>query len=118
MRTHLKIVAIGNIVVGALAVLGGVLLALGLSVFGIATGEVMSGLLLGTVGVIAGVFLALFGIPQLVAGFGLLAGKNWARYVLIVTSALSLFGFPVGTILGGYSLWVLTNSETKLLTPG
>jgi len=38
--------------------------------------------------------------------------------VLMVTSALSLFGFPIGTLLGGYSLWVLTNNETKMLTAG
>ena len=86
--------------------------------FGVATGEVASGLILGTVGVVGGLFLVLLALPQLVAGFGLLAGKNWARYVLIVTSAISLLGFPIGTLLGGYALWVLTNSETKLITSG
>ncbi len=91
---------------------------LGLGLFGVATGEVASGLVLGTVGVIGGLFMVLLALPQLVAGFGLLAGKNWARYVLMVTSAISLLGFPIGTLLGGYALWVLTNSETKLITSG
>ncbi len=118
MHTHLRLVAFGNIAVGVLSALVGLLLMFGLSLFGIFSGDAANALLAGTIGLVVGGFLAILGLPQLVGGIGLLAQKNWARYVLIVTSALGLFNFPVGTVLAGYSLWVLTNDDTKLLTAG
>lgn len=42
-----------------------------------------------------------------VAAWGLFDREPWARLYTIIVSALSLIEFPVGTILGIYSLWVL-----------
>jgi hypothetical protein len=33
--------------------------------------------------------------------------------VAIIWAILSLFNFPVGTLIGVYMLWVLFNDETK-----
>ncbi len=118
MHTHLRLVAFGNIAVGALSALVGILLTFGLGLVGVASGDVGAAIAMGTVGLVIGVFLIILSLPQLVGGVGLLARKNWARYLLIVTSAFGLFAFPVGTVLAGYSLWVLTNDDTKLLTTG
>jgi len=54
--------------------------------------------------------LSAFGV---IAGFGLLNHRSWARYVIIAVSALRLFRWPFGTIFGAYSLWVLLNDETQ-----
>jgi hypothetical protein len=51
----------------------------------------------------------------LLAGWGLLNFKEWARILAIVISALNLLGFPIGTILGAYGLWVLLNKDTAPL---
>lgn len=118
MHTHLRLVAFGNIAVGALAMLGGLVLTLGLGLIGVASGDAGAAILMSTIGLVVGVFLILLGLPQLVGGVALLARKNWARFVLMVTSAFGLFNFPIGTVLSVYSLWVLTNDETKLLTTG
>jgi hypothetical protein len=48
----------------------------------------------------------------LVGGVGLLAFKSWARYLVIVTSALGCLNIPIGTLKGVYSLWVLLQDET------
>ena len=40
-------------------------------------------------------------------GFGLLAHKAWARYLAIVVAVLGLINFPIGTLIGLYTLWVL-----------
>jgi len=48
----------------------------------------------------------------LVGGIGLLAFKSWARYIIIVTSALGCINIPIGTLKGVYSLWVLLQDET------
>ena len=51
----------------------------------------------------------------MIAGVGLLYFKAWARIVGIVLSAIALLGFPWGTILGVYGLWVLFNKQTEQL---
>ncbi len=51
-------------------------------------------------------FLALLGIPGLIAGVGLLLRQTWARILAIVVAVLGLLNFPVGTLIGIYTLWV------------
>ena len=46
-------------------------------------------------------------IPGLIAGFGLLARKAWARILAIVAAALGLASFPVGTLIGIYAIFVM-----------
>lgn len=48
----------------------------------------------------------------LAGGIGLLSYKPWARYLVIVVSALGCVNIPFGTIKGVYSLWVLLQDET------
>lgn len=55
---------------------------------------------------------ALIALLNLVAGIGLLARKRWARTLGIAAAILTLFNFPVGTIIGAYALWVLFHSDT------
>ena len=54
-------------------------------------------------------------IPGIIGGWGLIKGKNWARILMIVLSALHLVNIPFGTILGIYGLWVLLSKDTELL---
>ncbi len=46
-------------------------------------------------------------LPHLQGSFGLLGGQEWARVLLIGLGVVSLFGVPVGTLVGGYTFWVL-----------
>ena len=59
---------------------------------------------------IAGV-LTLFALPGIIGGIGLLKLKLWARYVVLVLAVFDLFVIPVGTLVGGYSIWVLMQDE-------
>jgi hypothetical protein len=43
----------------------------------------------------------------MIAGYGLLMRKSWARVFAIVLAVLALFKIPFGTALGIYTLWVL-----------
>ena len=113
MRTHIKVVAIINIILGAIGVLAG------LGVFASGTfGSLMSGSLVGAIAgtvtsAVIGVIIACISAVSVVAGFGLLNGKSWARYVVIVLSVLHLFSFPFRTIFGVYSLWALLSADGK-----
>ena len=44
-------------------------------------------------------------------GMGLLKGKEWGRIMSIVHAALSLFYFPIGTVIGILSIIYLTRPE-------
>jgi amino acid transporter len=69
----------------------------------------------------AGFFIAIFGfivvlygllsIPSLVAGYGMLKRRSWARTAGIVASVLSAMSFPFGTALCVYTLWFLFGGQ-------
>lgn len=111
MRTHIKFVAIINIILGALGVLG----ALGMFVGG-ALGSIFNGGFVGAVvgvatSVVFGIIFSCLSALRVAAGFGLLNGQQWARYSIILLAVLGLFRFPIGTIFSVYSLWVLLSAE-------
>jgi hypothetical protein len=54
-------------------------------------------------------------IAYVVAGYGLLNYKSWARILAIILSILNLILFPIGTLIGIYTLWVMFNAETEAL---
>lgn len=115
MDTHVKILGVIYIVGGALMAL------LGLMLFGILTGSgLISGdhtamLTTGIVGTALAVFFCLLALPSVIAGIGLLKFRNWARVLAIVLGVLHLFGFPIGTAIGVYTLYVLLNDKTAPL---
>lgn len=71
------------------------------------TGEPEPMWILSLVGTAVGLLFAVLGIPGLLAGYGLLTKKPWARVLAIVVGILSLVNFPIGTAIGLYTLWVL-----------
>jgi hypothetical protein len=73
---------------------------------------------LGIAGTALAMFLTAFALPGLVAGYGLLKFKPWARILAIVLSALNLINIPIGTVLGVYGLWVLLSADTERLFDG
>jgi hypothetical protein len=113
MEQHIKIVALLHIIIGAIFVA----IAVGIFVFG-AGAAVLSApgtdeALAGTTcfGIVA-VLIALMSLPSIIAGVGLQRRRKWARILTIILSVINLFNFPVGTALGGYSLWVLVNDQS------
>lgn len=118
MLTHIKVVALVNIFYSALGILGAIAVLFGGLFGGAFSGSLTAFVVAGITSTIIAVVIAAISIFGLIAGFGLLAHKPWARIVLIVVSALRLFRFPFGTLFGAYSLWVLLNAETKAIFAG
>jgi hypothetical protein len=48
----------------------------------------------------------------LIGGIGILVYKPWARYLVIVLSALGCVNIPFGTIKGVYAIWVLLQDDS------
>jgi uncharacterized membrane protein YfcA len=56
--------------------------------------------------------VAVFGLVQVAAGAAFALRIRWARIPLWPLSVIYLFALPVGTALGGYTLWVLYQTRT------
>jgi hypothetical protein len=120
MQTHVKVLAVLFIVFSALGVLCAIAL---LAVFGASAGIVgataepneaaLAIPIIGLAGMGLVIFLLIVSLPGLVAGFGLLNLKPWARILAIVLCAINLINIPIGTIFGAYGLWVLLNKDTE-----
>lgn len=52
-------------------------------------------------------------VPSLLCGWGLLRHHSWARWLGILLAAIAVVQIPVGTILGGYLLWVLLSTRSE-----
>ena len=61
-----------------------------------------------------GALLSLTAVGGLVAGWGLLDRKPWARTLTLILGLLSLPSVPFGTALGVYTLWVLLPAEAEM----
>lgn len=64
--------------------------------------------------VTTGLILGVVGLPSIVAGVLLIRRTDWSRMMVIVLSVFDLFSFPVGTALGGFSLWILLKERARL----
>lgn len=64
------------------------------------------------IGVAILVVLAIL-VANVAAGWGLLALKDWARWLVIVMAVLSLANVPIGTVTGALQLWYLFTPEAK-----
>jgi hypothetical protein len=121
METHVKVLGVLHIVLGALGILGALTLMLMLG--GVATavaaeGDPDAALAIPILGITGGAmvaFLVLASVPGMVAGWGLMKFRPWARILALVLSILALILFPFGTLVGIYGLWVLLNKETERL---
>lgn len=98
---------------GGLYVLGGVLLLIG----GVGLGISSIGMLMSSakheptmILLLIPLYLGL-GVLQLLTGLAIRRFKPWARIVGIVFSAIGLLGFPLGTIISGYFLYLLAGRK-------
>ena len=66
--------------------------------------------LIGTIGVF---FFAVLALPGIIAGYGLLKHRRWARLLALVVGLFSLFNVPVGTAIGVYTFWVLLQPDVE-----
>lgn len=114
MEQHFKIVAVLQIIHGAFLLIIGLAILLILTGAGAVSGDRTAMFVTGTVGIAVGGFLVLLALPNILAGFGLLKRREWARILTIVLSFFHLLNFPVGTAIAAYSLWALFSQEARL----
>jgi hypothetical protein len=111
MEKHINIVAALQIAFSILGIIIGVAGFVILRIVGDISGDHEAQFILSIIANIAIVFFAIISIPGIIAGFGLLKRKEWARILTLIISVLDLFSFPFGTAVGVYSIWALSNNE-------
>jgi hypothetical protein len=53
-------------------------------------------------------------LPSIIGGFAVQKGKEYGMVLLLISGCLSLLSFPIGTLLGAYTIWVFVeNNKTK-----
>lgn len=119
MQTHVKVLAVLFIALSAMGVLAALAL---IAIFGVSAGilgasgdpdAAIALPIIGLTGTALVIFILIVSLPGLIAGWGLLKFRPWARILAIVLCAIHLINIPFGTIMGIYGLWVLLNNETE-----
>lgn len=116
MKKHVTLVAAFHIGLSALGIIGATAMFI---VFSFAGTFVQDDEVATTVITFMRTFLPsmifLVSLLSLTGGIGLLKFQKWARILVLIVSAIMCFAFPIGTIIGIYSLWVLLQEETQSL---
>ena len=119
MNKHVTAVGVLHLGVGILGMLVAivlvvVLVGVGFMVYAI-DGDPEPLPILTAVSIGTGIVLTIVSLPSIVAGIGVLKHRSWARYLAMILGAVSLLNIPIGTALGGYTLWVLLHDESEEL---
>lgn len=112
-----KLLGILHLIHGAMYVLPVLILipmAIMMLLMGVGAGRdapiiMLPGIIMG----IIGAFIALLGLPGIIAGYGLLKRKSWAKTAMTVSAIASAFNFPLGTALTVYSFIFMNSPEGK-----
>ncbi|HEY7447508.1 MAG TPA: hypothetical protein VH702_05125 [Vicinamibacterales bacterium] len=121
MDTHVRVLAVLHIVLGAFGLVAAFILMI---IFGGAAGIAgasgdpdaeLAMPIIGLTGLALVVVVGALSLPGIIVGFGLLKFRSWARIFAIVLSILDLIWIPFGTVVGAYGLWVLLSRDTERL---
>ncbi|MBX5493967.1 MAG: hypothetical protein IRZ15_01405 [Bryobacteraceae bacterium] len=118
MANHVKVLAYLHIAFGAILIFFGLLALLlfgGLAGIAGRSDDIFVVPVLRGLGGVVFVVMLLLGLPEIIAAWGLLNFRPWARVLTIILSAIHLMNVPLGTALGVYGLWVLLSRDGQQL---
>ncbi len=78
-------------------------------------GLIVSGIVMLAGRVEIGTITLALGVAMGVVGYGLRTLKPWVRIPAIILAALGLLGFPVGTLINGYVLYLLLCAKGRYI---
>jgi hypothetical protein len=118
MKKHVSLVAALQIGFGTMGIIGAMVIFFVFSFAGSFVTDVdEAAMILKFIGTSLPAIIVLTSLLGLIGGIGLLSYQKWARVIVMVIAAIGCLAFPLGTVVGIYSLWVLMQDETiKLFT--
>jgi hypothetical protein len=115
LETHVKLVGWLHIALGIMGLCVASIAFIAIAGGGLISGDAQAMAVTGVVATVVAVLLGLLSLPGIIAGFGLLRYQQWARYLTLVISFVHIFNVPIGTLIGGYSIWVLLQDKVTVL---
>lgn len=113
MKKHVTVVAAIQVGFALLGLIGALVIFFALNFARTQVGDdEVAGSVLRILSVSLPLMVGFLSTLGLIGGIGLFGYKQWARYIVIVVSALGLLNIPIGTLKGVYFLWVLLQNET------
>ncbi len=100
--------AIGTVIVGGALLIGSSTIA---ALMPLSDAPAWLSGMLGTLLIVGAILLIAMGIVYFLVGRGLWNRKSWARIAAIILCALSIFSFPIGTIIGGFGIYLFGFEE-------
>jgi len=105
--THVAVVAWLQIMNGLLGIVAGAFVAALLVGIGAIVDDAIAFRIMALTATSLGGLLLVLSVPGVVTGIGLLRRASWARILAMVLAVFELVLFPTGTLLGGYTIFVL-----------
>jgi hypothetical protein len=116
MKKHVTLVAALQIGFSTIGILGAIIVFFVLNFAGSFVNDVeVANLVLRFLGIFLPVVILIVSSLGLVGGIGLLNYQKWARVLVLIIAALGCISFPLGTVKGVYSIWVLMQDDTVKL---
>jgi hypothetical protein len=113
MKKHVTLVAALQIGFSTMGILGAMVVFFVFSFAGSFVSDVdVAGEVMSFLGTFLPAMLLLLSLAGLIGGIGLLRFQRWARVLVMVMAAIGCFVFPIGTVIGISSLWVLMQDES------
>ena len=70
-------------------------------------------------GAVVMLLIGAYGAALIAAGWGVRAFKSWGRIVGCILSGIGLLGFPIGTLINGYILYLFLSKKGRtIFSPG
>ena len=101
------------LILNGLGMATAVVVFLAIAPWGFISGDPTATVVLGGVGTVIAGIIAGLSLPGVLAGWGLLRRRPWARTLALVIGVLSLVSVPFGTILGVITLYVLLQDDVR-----
>jgi hypothetical protein len=113
IKQHVRILGMVQVLNGSLSVLVGILVFAFLGGFGVIVDDPIAFQIFGLTGLFVGAFLLVLSTPGIIASYGLLKQRPWARSLAIAVGILQLMLIPIGTIIGIYTIFVLAQASAE-----
>jgi predicted membrane-bound dolichyl-phosphate-mannose-protein mannosyltransferase len=111
MEKHINIIAALHIGLSILGILSGIFVFIILNFAGGMSNDHQAQIVLSIIAQVLIGFIVFLSLPGIIAGIGLFKRKEWARILTLIISVLDLINFPIGTAVGVYSIWALSQTE-------
>jgi hypothetical protein len=111
MEKHVSLLAVFFLALSIVGILAACIVFVAVVGGGFLSGDETAIFVTSTVGTSVASLVGILSIPGLFCAYGLLKRRSWGRYLALVVGVMNLLCIPLGTVVGVYAIWLLTQDE-------